>query len=121
LKLSRTPCNISSDLTQIRQNPNQSNIVHVNIVDQDICRHIIPIPFKELKQLYDPIQARNADNAITNQAAIDLWNQKDIIIRNSSLISIGSSQKKNLYGLPTAREMWVRISTLFAAQAYEIE
>jgi hypothetical protein len=37
------------------------------------------------------------------------------------LISIDPSQKQNLYGLPTAREMWVKISTLFAAQADEIE
>jgi hypothetical protein len=73
------------------------------------------------KQLYYPIQDRDANNAITNQAAIDLWNQKDIIIRNSIFISIDSNQKQNLYGLPTAREMWVKISTLFAAQADEIE
>lgn len=58
---------------------------------------------------------------ITNQAAIDLWNQQDITIRNAILISIDSSQKQNLYGLPTAREMWLKISTLFAAQADEIE
>jgi hypothetical protein len=45
----------------------------------------------------------------------------DIIIRNSILFSIDSSQKQNLYGLPIAREMWVKISTLFAAQADEIE
>jgi hypothetical protein len=67
------------------------------------------------KQLYYPIQHRDANNAITNQAAIDLWNQKDIIIRNSIFFSIDSNQKQNLYGLPTAREMWVKISTLFAA------
>jgi hypothetical protein len=46
--------------------------------------------------------------------------KKDIIIRSSILISIYSSQKQNLCGLP-AREMWVKISTLFAAQADEIE
>ncbi len=79
------------------------------------------IPFKELKQQCYSFQNRDANNAITNQAAIDLWNQQDITIRNSILISIDPSQKQNLYGLPTAREMWLKISTLFAAQADEIE
>ena len=80
-------------------------------------------PFKDLKISNYPFQERDANNAnaITNQAAIDLWDQQDIIIRNSILMSIEPSQKQNLYGLPTAREMWTKIGSLFAAQADEIE
>ena len=37
------------------------------------------------------------------------------------MISVHSGQKQNLYGLPTASEMWTKISTLFASQADEIE
>ncbi|EFX80232.1 hypothetical protein DAPPUDRAFT_244035 [Daphnia pulex] len=92
----------------------------LGILEQHGLKHLIE-PTADGDILARPNVARNADNAITNQAAIDLWNQKDIIIRNSILISIDSSQKQNLYGLPTAREMWVKISTLFAAQADEIE
>lgn len=119
MKFSCTPCIISSDLTQIRQNINQSTRKHCR--SRHLSAHYSNSIQGTKQSLYYPIQARDANNAITNQAAIDPLNQKDIIIRNSILISIDSSQKQNFYGLPTAKEMWVKISTLFVAQADEIE
>jgi len=68
-----------------------------------------------------PSQEREADGPITNQAAIDLWHQKDVSVRNYILATLEQSQKQNLYGIPTAREMWLNISTQYTTRADEIE
>nr|CAH0110709.1 unnamed protein product [Daphnia galeata] len=68
-----------------------------------------------------PIEEREADGPITNQAAIDSWHQKDVSVRNYILATLEQSQKQNLYGIPTAREMWLNISTQYTTRADEIE
>ena len=77
--------------------------------------------YQSLANYEFPSQEREADGPITNQAAIDSWHQKDVSVRNYILATLEQSQKQNLYGIPTAREMWLNISTQYTTRADEIE
>ena len=65
-------------------------------------------------------QVRN-NNIVTNQAAIDAWLLRDVTCRNYILATNEQNQKKNLYGLLTAREMWLKIETQYASNAADLE
>jgi hypothetical protein len=65
-------------------------------------------------------QVRN-ENIVTNQAAIDAWLLRDVTCRNCILATNEQNQKKNLYGLLTAREMWLKIETKYASNAADLE
>lgn len=58
---------------------------------------------------------------MVNQAAIDAWQLRDITCRNYILATNEQGQKKNIYGLFTAREMWLKIETQYASNAADIE
>ena len=58
---------------------------------------------------------------ITNQAAIDNWNQRDVTCRNILLATTDQNQKQNLYGLQTAKMMWDAIAAQYAANADDLE
>ena len=58
---------------------------------------------------------------VTNRAAIDRWKKKDVTCRNYIMATNEPSQKKNIYGLSTAREMWLKIETQYASNAADLE
>jgi hypothetical protein len=58
---------------------------------------------------------------VTNQAAIDRWKKRDVTCRNYIMATNEPSQKKNIYGLSTAREMWLKIETQYASNAADLE
>ena len=58
---------------------------------------------------------------VTNQPLIDAWLNKDVTIRNCILASMEPDQKQNLYGIPTTREMWLKVTSHYASRAEEIE
>lgn len=58
---------------------------------------------------------------VTNQAAIDRWKKRDVTCRNYIMVTNEPSQKKNIYGLSTAREMWLKIETQYASNAADLE
>ncbi len=61
------------------------------------------------------------NNVVTNQTAIDAWLLRDVTYRNFILATNEQNQKKNLYGLLTAREMWLKIETQYALNAADLE
>lgn len=46
---------------------------------------------------------------------------KDVTCRNYILATSEQTQKQTLYGLATAREMWLKIATQYAARADDLE
>ncbi|EFX65810.1 hypothetical protein DAPPUDRAFT_264195 [Daphnia pulex] len=61
------------------------------------------------------------NNIVTIQVAIDAWLLRDVTCRNYILSTNEQNQKKNLYGLLTAREMWLKIETQYASNAADLE
>ena len=69
-----------------------------------------------------PISFQIIENGVvTNQAARQLWLLRDVTCRNYILATNEPNQKRNLYGLATAREMWTKIETQYASNASDIE
>ena len=56
-----------------------------------------------------------------NQADIDAWKMKDITVRNYILATTEPILKQTLYGIPTAREMWLKMANQYAARAGDLE
>jgi len=58
---------------------------------------------------------------VTNSIARQSWRQRDVTCRSYILATNEPSQKRNIYGLPTAREMWLKIESQYALNAADIE
>ena len=58
---------------------------------------------------------------VTNQTAIDRWKKRHVTCRKYIMATNEPSQKKNIYGLSTAREMWLKIETQYASNAADLE
>lgn len=61
------------------------------------------------------------DGVITNQAEIGIWTNRDVSCRNIFFATIEADQKRCLYGLSTAKQMWDLITTQYAAKAEDQE
>lgn len=59
------------------------------------------------------------NNIVTNQDDIYTWKQRDVTCRNILLATTESSQKQNLYGLQTAKQMWDTITAQYQTRAEE--
>nr|CAH0112875.1 unnamed protein product [Daphnia galeata] len=57
----------------------------------------------------------------TNKVDIDAWKIKDITMRNYILATTEPILKQTLYGIPTAREMWLKMANQYAARAGDLE
>lgn len=67
------------------------------------------------------MQTLDANNVIVNQEVIETWKQRDVTCRNILLATTEPSQKQNLYGLETAKQMWDAIAAQYAARAEDLE
>jgi hypothetical protein len=50
---------------------------------------------------------------VTNQASMDQWKKRDVTCRNYIMATNEPSQKKNIYGLASGREMLLNIETQY--------
>lgn len=60
-----------------------------------------------------------ATGAITNQAAINTWTDKDVSARSCIFSSVEDSNRRSLISCKTSAEMWIRLATQYQQNAAE--